>query len=169
VTLDLDTCDEGHFGYPITPSSEGAELMAKLLPKLDGVFLQAVSEVAAVNLMYGCGAAGLPSLTFTSSPGFSLMLEGLSYMIGAELPGVFVNVMRGGPGLGSMPRRRQERGGARGARRGVAALPCRDLARRDTPGARPQARAAGLERARLRGGRGGSPSLIRRQPCSTCM
>jgi pyruvate/2-oxoacid:ferredoxin oxidoreductase alpha subunit len=90
------------FGYPITPSTEGAELMAKLLPKLDGVFLQAVSEVAAVNLMYGCGAAGLPSLTFTSSPGFSLMLEGLSYMIGAELPGVFVNVMRGGPGLGNI-------------------------------------------------------------------
>jgi pyruvate/2-oxoacid:ferredoxin oxidoreductase alpha subunit/NAD-dependent dihydropyrimidine dehydrogenase PreA subunit len=90
------------FGYPITPSSEGAELMAKLLPELDGVFLQAVSEVAAVNLMYGCGAAGLPSLTFTSSPGFSLMLEGISYMIGAELPGVFVNVMRGGPGLGNI-------------------------------------------------------------------
>jgi pyruvate/2-oxoacid:ferredoxin oxidoreductase alpha subunit/NAD-dependent dihydropyrimidine dehydrogenase PreA subunit len=90
------------FGYPITPSSEGAELMAKLLPDLDGVFLQAVSEVATVNLMYGCAAAGLPSLTFTSSPGFSLMLEGISYMIGAELPGVFVNVMRGGPGLGNI-------------------------------------------------------------------
>ena len=90
------------FGYPITPSTEGAELMAKLMPKLDGVFLQAVSEVATVNLMYGCGAAGLPSLTFTSSPGFSLMLEGLSYMIAAELPGVFVDVMRGGPGLGNI-------------------------------------------------------------------
>ncbi len=90
------------FGYPITPSTEGAELMAKLLPKLDGVFLQAVSEVATVNLMYGCGGAGLPCMTFTSSPGFSLMLEGVSYMIGAELPGVFVNVMRGGPGLGNI-------------------------------------------------------------------
>jgi 2-oxoisovalerate ferredoxin oxidoreductase alpha subunit len=90
------------YGYPITPSTEGAELMAKLMPRLDGVFLQAVSEVATVNLMYGCGAAGLPSLTFTSSPGFSLMLEGLSYMIGAELPGVFVDVMRGGPGLGNI-------------------------------------------------------------------
>ena len=88
------------FGYPITPSTEGAELMAKLLPKLDGVFLQAVSEVATVNHMYGCGGAGLPTMTFTSSPGFSLMLEGISYMIGAELPGVFVNVMRPGPGLG---------------------------------------------------------------------
>ncbi len=90
------------FGYPITPSTEGAELMAKLLPKLDGDFLQAVSEVATVNMMYGCGGAGLPCMTFTSSPGFSLMLEGVSYMIGAELPGVFVNVMRGGPGLGNI-------------------------------------------------------------------
>lgn len=90
------------FGYPITPSTEGAELMAKLLPQLDGVFLQAVSEVATVNLMYGCGGAGLRAMTFTSSPGFSLMLEGISYMIGAELPGVFINVMRGGPGLGNI-------------------------------------------------------------------
>lgn len=90
------------FGYPITPSTEGAELMAKLLPKLDGVFIQAVSEVATVNMMYGAGGAGMRSMTFTSSPGFSLMLEGISYMIGAELPGVFVNIMRGGPGLGNI-------------------------------------------------------------------
>ncbi len=90
------------FGYPITPSTEGAELMAKLLPKLDGVFMQAVSEVATVNMMYGCGGAGLRAMTFTSSPGFSLMLEGISYMIGAELPGVFIDVMRGGPGLGNI-------------------------------------------------------------------
>ena len=90
------------YGYPITPSTEGAELMAKLLPKLRGVFMQAVSETAAVNMMYGCGGAGLRATTFTSSPGFSLMLEGISYMIGAELPGVFLNVMRGGPGLGNI-------------------------------------------------------------------
>lgn len=90
------------FGYPITPSTEGAELMAKLLPELDGVFLQAVSEVATVNLMYGCGGAGLRSMTFTSSPGFSLMLEGISYMVGSEVPGVFANIMRGGPGLGNI-------------------------------------------------------------------
>ncbi len=90
------------FGYPITPSTEGAELMAKILPKLDGAFVQAVSEVAAVNMMYGCAGAGLPCATFTSSPGFSLMLEGISYMIGAELPGVFINIMRGGPGLGNI-------------------------------------------------------------------
>jgi pyruvate/2-oxoacid:ferredoxin oxidoreductase alpha subunit/NAD-dependent dihydropyrimidine dehydrogenase PreA subunit len=90
------------FGYPITPSTEGAELMARLLPRLDGQFLQAVSEVAAINMMYGAGAAGVRATTFTSSPGFSLMLEGLSYMIGAKLPGVVVNVMRGGPGLGNI-------------------------------------------------------------------
>jgi 2-oxoglutarate ferredoxin oxidoreductase subunit alpha/2-oxoisovalerate ferredoxin oxidoreductase alpha subunit len=90
------------FGYPITPSTEGAELMARLLPRLDGQFLQAVSEVAAVNMLYGCGAAGLRAMTFTSSPGFSLMLEGVSYLIGAEVPSVIVNVMRGGPGLGNI-------------------------------------------------------------------
>jgi len=88
------------YGYPITPSTEGAELMAKLLPKLQGIFVQAISEVATINHLYGCGAAGLPTMTFTSSPGFSLMLEGISYMIGAELPGVILNVMRPGPGLG---------------------------------------------------------------------
>jgi pyruvate/2-oxoacid:ferredoxin oxidoreductase alpha subunit len=76
--------------------------MVKILPQLDGVFLQAVSEVATVNHLYGCGGAGLPVMTFTSSPGFSLMLEGISYMVGSEIPGVFVNVMRGGPGLGNV-------------------------------------------------------------------
>jgi pyruvate/2-oxoacid:ferredoxin oxidoreductase alpha subunit/NAD-dependent dihydropyrimidine dehydrogenase PreA subunit len=90
------------FGYPITPSTEGAELMAKLLPSLGGAFVQAPSEVAAVNMMYGCGAAGRLAMTFTSSPGFSLMLEGISYMVGAEVPAVFVDVMRGGPGLGNI-------------------------------------------------------------------
>ena len=90
------------YGYPITPSTEGAELMAKVLPKLEGIFLQAVSEVATVNIMYGAGGAGLRCLTFTSSPGFSLMLEGISYMVGSEVPAVFVNVMRGGPGLGNI-------------------------------------------------------------------
>ena len=88
------------YGYPITPSTEGAELMAKLLPQLRRDFVQAISEVATINHLYGCGAAGLPVMTFTSSPGFSLMLEGISYMIGAELPGVILNVMRPGPGLG---------------------------------------------------------------------
>jgi len=90
------------FGYPITPSTEGAELMAKVLPELDGVFIQAVSEVATANHMYGCCGAGQRAMTFTSSPGFSLMLEGVSYMVGAEIPGVFVDIMRGGPGLGNI-------------------------------------------------------------------
>jgi pyruvate/2-oxoacid:ferredoxin oxidoreductase alpha subunit/NAD-dependent dihydropyrimidine dehydrogenase PreA subunit len=90
------------FGYPITPSTEGSELMARLLPELDGTFVQAVSEVAAINMIYGAASAGVRAMTFTSSPGFSLMLEGLSYMIGARLPGVVVNVMRGGPGLGNI-------------------------------------------------------------------
>lgn len=90
------------FGYPITPSTEGAEMMAALLPRLGGHFVQATSEVAAVNMMYGTAAAGLPVMTFTSSPGFSLMLEGVSYMVGAELPAVFVDIMRGGPGLGNI-------------------------------------------------------------------
>ena len=90
------------YGYPITPSTEGAELMARVLPHLDGVFVQAVSEVATVNMMYGAGGAGKRCMTFTSSPGFSLMLEGISYMVGAEVPAVFVNIMRGGPGLGNI-------------------------------------------------------------------
>ncbi len=90
------------FGYPITPSTEGAELMARLLPELDGVFIQAVSEVATINMMYGCSGAGLRCMSFTSSPGMSLMVEGISYMVGAELPAVVIDVMRGGPGLGNI-------------------------------------------------------------------
>lgn len=90
------------YGYPLTPSTEGAELMAKLLPKLGGFYLQAVSEVATVNHMYGGGGAGIAAMTFTSGPGISLMVEGISYMVGAELPGVFIDVMRGGPGLGNI-------------------------------------------------------------------
>ncbi|MBZ0089468.1 MAG: 3-methyl-2-oxobutanoate dehydrogenase subunit VorB [Thermoanaerobaculia bacterium] len=90
------------YGYPITPSTEGSELMARLLPKLGGTFVQAVSEVAAINHLYGAAGAGQRAMTFTSSPGFSLMLEGISYMIGAELPTVVFNVMRGGPGLGNI-------------------------------------------------------------------
>jgi pyruvate/2-oxoacid:ferredoxin oxidoreductase alpha subunit/NAD-dependent dihydropyrimidine dehydrogenase PreA subunit len=109
------------FGYPITPSTEGAELMAKVLPQLGGTFVQAVSEVATVNMMYGCGGAGLRCMTFTSSPGFSLMLEGISYMIGAELPAVFINVMRGGPGLGNI-----------GPEQGDIKLVCRGLGHGNT-------------------------------------
>lgn len=90
------------FGYPITPSTEGAEFMARVQPALHGIFLQAISEVATVNHLYGCGGAGLPAMTFTSGPGFSLMVEGFSYMVGAEVPAVILSVMRGGPGLGNI-------------------------------------------------------------------
>ncbi len=90
------------FGYPITPSSEIPEYMAKALPEAGGVFLQAESEVAAINMVYGAGGAGARSMTATSSPGMSLKQEGITYIAGAEVPCVIVNMMRGGPGLGSI-------------------------------------------------------------------
>ncbi len=91
-----------YFGYPITPQSELTEYMSRRLPQVGGVFLQAESEVATVNMMYGAASTGKRVMTSTSSPGFSLMQEGISYMAGAELPAVFVNVVRGGPGLGDI-------------------------------------------------------------------
>jgi 2-oxoglutarate ferredoxin oxidoreductase subunit alpha len=91
-----------YYGYPITPQSELTEYMARRLPEIDGTFLQAESEVAAVNMIYGAACTGKRVMTSTSSPGFSLMQEGISYIAGAELPSVFVNVVRGGPGLGDI-------------------------------------------------------------------
>ncbi|PLV55594.1 3-methyl-2-oxobutanoate dehydrogenase subunit VorB [Thermotoga sp. SG1] len=91
-----------YFAYPITPQSEIAEYMAKRLPEVGGVFLQTESEVATVNMVYGAACTGKRVMTSTSSPGFSLMQEGISYIAGAELPCVFVNVVRGGPGLGNI-------------------------------------------------------------------
>ncbi len=91
-----------YFGYPITPQSELTEYMSRRLPEVDGTFLQAESEVATVNMMYGASCTGRRVMTSTSSPGFSLMMEGVSYMAGGELPAVFVNVVRGGPGLGDI-------------------------------------------------------------------
>lgn len=91
-----------YFGYPITPQSELAEYMSKRLPQVGGTFLQAESEVAAVNMIYGAASTGKRVMTSTSSPGFSLMQEGISYIAGAQLPCVFVNVVRGGPGLGDI-------------------------------------------------------------------
>ncbi len=91
-----------YFGYPITPQSELTEYMARRMPEVGGVFLQAESEVATVNMMYGASCTGARVMTSTSSPGFSLMQEGISYMACARLPGVFVNVVRGGPGLGDI-------------------------------------------------------------------
>lgn len=91
-----------YFGYPITPQTELTEYMARRMPKVDGVFLQAESEIAAINMVYGAAGAGARVMTSSSSPGVSLKQEGISYICGAELPCVIVNMMRGGPGLGSI-------------------------------------------------------------------
>jgi len=95
---------DGYFGYPITPQSEVIETLAVLKPwETTGmVVLQAESEVASINMIYGGAGAGKRVLTSSSSPGIALMQEGIAYMAGAELPGVFVNVQRGGPGLGTI-------------------------------------------------------------------
>ena len=92
----------GFFGYPITPQNEVPEYMSKLMPEAGGVFVQAESEVAAINMVYGAAAAGVRAMTSSSSPGISLKQEGISYIAGAELPCVIVNVQRGGPGLGNI-------------------------------------------------------------------
>ena len=91
-----------YFGYPITPQTEVAAYMAKKMPKIGGVFLQAESEVASINMVYGAAAAGMRVMTSSSSPGISLMGEGLSYIAGSDVPAFVVNVQRGGPGLGGI-------------------------------------------------------------------
>ncbi len=91
-----------YFGYPITPQTEIAAYMAKRMPKIGGTFLQAESEIAAINMVYGVAAAGLRVMTSSSSPGVSLKSEGLSYIAGSDLPSFIVNVERGGPGLGGI-------------------------------------------------------------------
>ena len=88
------------YGYPITPASEIAEAAALYLPQAGGVFVQAESEVSAINMLYGGAAAGVRAMTASSGPGISLMQEGFSYLAGAELPCVIADIMRGGPGLG---------------------------------------------------------------------
>ena len=90
------------FGYPITPQTELAAYMSKRMGKAGGVYLQAESEIAAINMVYGASAAGKRAMTSSSSPGISLKGEGISYMAGADLPGVIINVQRGGPGLGGI-------------------------------------------------------------------
>ena len=91
-----------YFGYPITPQTEIAAYMAKKMPKIGGVFLQAESEVASINMVYGAAAAGMRVMTSSSSPGISLKSEGLSYIAGSDVPALVVNVQRGGPGLGGI-------------------------------------------------------------------
>ena len=90
------------FGYPITPQTELAAYMAKKMPKIGGVYLQAESEIAAINMVLGASAAGKRAMTSSSSPGISLKAEGISYIAGSDLPAVIVNVQRGGPGLGGI-------------------------------------------------------------------
>ena len=91
-----------YFGYPITPQTEIAAYMAKRMPKIGGTFLQAESEVAAINMVYGCASTGKRVMTSSSSPGISLKAEGISYLAGADLPALIVNIQRGGPGLGGI-------------------------------------------------------------------
>ena len=91
-----------YFGYPITPQTEIAAYMAKKMPKIGGTFLQAESEIAAINMVYGVASAGYRVMTSSSSPGIALKSEGLSYLAGADLPSLVVNVQRGGPGLGGI-------------------------------------------------------------------
>ena len=93
---------EAFYGYPITPSTEFLEHMAKRLPELGRAFVQAESEVSAINMVYGAACTGKRVMTASSSPGVSLMMEGISYIAGTEVPAVVVNVMRGGPGLGNI-------------------------------------------------------------------
>jgi len=94
-------CD-AYFGYPITPQNEVTAYMSRRMAELDRVFVQSESELAAINMVFGAAATGKRTMTSSSSPGISLMQEGLSYLAGAELPAVVVNVMRGGPGLGNI-------------------------------------------------------------------
>ncbi len=89
-------------GYPITPQNELTAYMARCLPQKGGIFIQAESELAAINMVFGAAAAGVRAMTSSSSPGISLKQEGISYIAGAELPAVIINVMRGGPGLGNI-------------------------------------------------------------------
>ncbi len=116
------------FGYPITPQNEIPEYMSRRLPQENGCYLQAESEVAAINMVYGAAAAGARAMTSSSSPGISLKQEGISYLAGAELPCVIVNIMRGGSGLGGIQPAQSDywqatRGGGHGDYRTVVLAP----------------------------------------------
>ncbi len=117
-----------YFGYPITPQTEVAAYMAKKMPKIGGVFLQAESELASINMVYGAAAAGFRVMTSSSSPGISLMGEGLSYIAGSDVPAFVVNVQRGGPGLGGIQPSQSDyfqatRGGGHGDYRMIVLAP----------------------------------------------
>src|SRR5512136_1575644 len=93
---------DAYFGYPITPQNEVLEWMSKRMPELGRAYVQAEAELGAINMVYGAACTGARVMTSSSSPGISLMMEGLSYIAGTEVPMVLVNVMRGGPGLGNI-------------------------------------------------------------------
>ena len=116
------------YGYPITPASEIAEYAALLIPEVGGTFLQAESEVAAINMVYGASSAGMRVMSASSGPGLSLMQEGMSYIAGAELPCVIVDVVRGGPGLGNIAPEQSDyfcvvKGGGHGCYRNIVLAP----------------------------------------------
>lgn len=116
------------YGYPITPASEIAEYAALLIPQAGGTFLQAESEVAAINMVYGAASAGQRVMTASSGPGISLMQEGISYLAGAELPCVIADVMRAGPGLGNVGPEQSDyfaitKGGGHGCYRNIVLAP----------------------------------------------
>jgi 2-oxoglutarate ferredoxin oxidoreductase subunit alpha len=118
----------GFFGYPITPQNEIPEYMSLKMPESGGVFVQAESELAAINMVYGAAASGKRAMTSSSSPGVSLKQEGISFLACAELPAVIVNVMRGGPGLGSIQPSQADyfqatRGGGNGDYRTIVLAP----------------------------------------------
>ena len=118
----------GYYGYPITPASEIAEAAALYFPQIGGTFLQAESETAAINMVYGAAAAGVRVMTGSSGPGLSLMQEGMSYLAGSELPCVIVDVMRGGPGLGNIAPEQSDyfamvKGGGHGNYRNIVLAP----------------------------------------------
>ncbi len=117
-----------YYGYPITPASEIAEAAAQYMPQVGGTFLQAESEVAAINMVYGAASAGVRVMTASSGPGLSLMQEGMSYLAGAELPCVVVDVVRGGPGLGNIAPEQSDyfavvKGGGHGNYRNLVVAP----------------------------------------------
>ncbi|MBQ7579981.1 MAG: 3-methyl-2-oxobutanoate dehydrogenase subunit VorB [Clostridia bacterium] len=117
-----------YFGYPITPQTEIAAYMAKKMPKIGGCFLQAESEIAAINMVYGVSSTGKRVMTSSSSPGISLKGEGLSYLAGSDLPALVVNVQRGGPGLGGIQPSQSDyfqstRGGGHGDYRMIVLAP----------------------------------------------
>lgn len=118
-----------YFGYPITPQNELTNYMSKYMPEAGGVFIQAESEIAAINMVYGAAGAGARTMTSSSSPGISLKQEGISYIAGAEIPAVVVNVMRCGPGLGGIMPSQSDyfqavKGGGHGDYRNIALAPC---------------------------------------------